>query len=455
MNQFLASKKQLKFSIIPRFRIKDLRFRNLLPVFIFLILISCIINPKSILAVNPNELSQKIEQVRKERESLLEEQKRLQQELETINKEALTLGTAVKSLDATRKKLATDINVTQSKINSTSLTISSLDGTIKEKEYQISTHRQAIADTLALLSERDKKPLVMSLLASVRLADIWGDSNHLEDLTKKLEEEINNLRETRIILSQEKIEKEQTVKAQANLKAQLDGQKSIVEENKKAKEKLLAQTKSEEVAYQSMLRDNLARQQEFEADLFKLESELKITLDPTLLPTARPGVLAWPLDKVYITQRFGKTAASGRLYASGSHNGIDLRATQGTAVKAMLSGVVEGTGNTDEQRGCGSYGGWILVRHNNGLSSIYGHLSARLVQKGQSVETGEVIGYSGGMPGVFGSGYSTGQHLHLGLFASQGVSVQQFVTSRNCKQIFVPIADVKAYLDPLAYLPSL
>ena len=127
----------------------------------------------------------------------------------------------------------------------------------------------------------------------------------------------------------------------------------------------------------------------------------------------------------------------------------------GTPVRAALSGTVTGTGNTDEQRGCYSYGRWILIKHDNGLSSIYGHLSASRVFAGQRVNTGDVIGLSGGAPGMFGSGFSTGQHLHLGLFASQGVSVRQFTASKNCKQVYVPIADSSAYLDPLAYLPSI
>jgi murein DD-endopeptidase MepM/ murein hydrolase activator NlpD len=203
-----------------------------------------------------------------------------------------------------------------------------------------------------------------------------------------------------------------------------------------------------------MLNENIARQKQFEADLFRLESELKIALDPSLIPPSRPGILAWPLDNVFITQRFGRTSASGRLYASGTHNGIDFRAAQGTPVKAMLSGIVEGQGNTDEQNGCGSYGRWILIKHSNGLSSVYAHLSSSIAKNGQEVKTGDIIGFSGGQPGVFGSGYSTGPHLHVGLFASQGVSIRQFTTSRGCTQMFVPIADVKAYLDPAVYLPA-
>ncbi len=412
--------------------------------------------PQRAFAQNPDSIREEIEKVERERAALLEEQKRLKAELEAVNREAQTIGAAVKSLDATRKKIAADIAVTQSRIDSSNLTIRSLESTMTDKERQIEAHKKAIASALLSISQYNSRPLMLDLLATAGgFSDVWRDRSELEGLSIKLEEEIEVLRETRKALDIQKAEKEKAKQEQLSLQKQLSGQKSVVEENKKATEKLLAETKSVEAEYQKLLAENMARQKQFEEDLFRLESELRIAIDPSLLPGERHGVIAWPLDNVYITQRFGVTSASGRLYASGSHNGVDFRAAQGTPVKAVLSGVIKGTGNTDEQKGCGSYGRWILIEHPNGISSVYGHLSASLVKTGQSIKTGEVIGYSGGQPGVNGSGYSTGPHLHLGLFASQGVQVRQFVESRGCKQVHVPIADVKAYLDPLAYLPAI
>ncbi|MEX0919396.1 MAG: peptidoglycan DD-metalloendopeptidase family protein [Parcubacteria group bacterium] len=432
-----------------------MRLRNFLTVFFVSFFVLVLVVPQSGSGASPAELQREIEKINREREALVAEQRKLEEELRVVNMEAQTLGTAVKSLDATRRKLQADINITQSRISSTDLSISSLENSMTEKESQIITHRKAIATTLQALSEHGSRSLAFDLLASASLSDIWRDRGELQGLTVSLEEEINNLRETRSVLMREKEEKERVREEQARLQAELGGQKSVVEENQKAKATLLAETKNVEAEYQKMLAQNIARQKEFEEELFRIESELKIILDPTLIPSPRAGLLSWPLDNVFITQRFGRTSASGRLYASGTHNGIDFRAPQGTPIKAMLSGTVEGVGNTDEQKGCYSYGRWVLIKHSNGLSSIYAHMSAGVVKAGQMVSTGQVIGYSGGQPRVFGSGYSTGPHLHVGLFASQGVSIQQFTKSINCKQVFVPIADVKAYLDPLAYLPAL
>lgn len=410
-------------------------------------------------AANPAELQKQIEQVKTERENLIEEQKKLQAELEAINKESQSLGSVVKSLDATKKKLAADISVTQSKIKSTNLTIQSLENIMSDKERQIITHRKAIADTLLSLSEYDSRPLLFNLLASAQLSEIWRDRSELEGLNTRLEEEINTLRETKKILNQEKEQKEKTKEEQVSLQGQLSGQKSVVEENQKAKEKLLAETKSTEAAYQKLLAENIARQKQFEEDLLRLETELKITLDPSLIPDARHSILSWPLDKIYITDPFGQRPDR-------FHNGVDFRASMGTPVKAVLSGIIEGAGNTDEMNAqykkegkpaCVSYGRWILIKHGNGLSTVYAHLSASIVKVGQNVKTGQIIGYSGGAYGADGSGYSFGPHLHLGLFASQGVEIRQLTNSKGgCQKIYMPIAlGIDAYLDPLAYLPAL
>lgn len=435
-----------------RFRICDLGFRNFA---LAIILASYILNPTSAYGANPAEISQNLETIRREREQLVAEQQKLQAELDKVMKEGQTLGTAVKTLDATKKKLANDIKITQSKISATDLSIKSLENTIGDKENKIITHENAIKTALRSISSYDTKPLWVDLLASANFADAWRDRTQLEGFSVDLSDEVEDLRDTRDQLSKEKKKKEEAKKQIVSLQGELKGQKVVVEESQKAKERLLLETKNREAEYQRMIAENKAKEEQFEKDIFELESQLKIALDPSLIPTPRHSVLSWPLDIVFITQRFGKTSGASRLYASGSHNGVDFRAAQGTAVKAMLGGVVQGTGNTDEQRGCYSYGRWILIRHNNGLTSIYAHLSASLVAVGQEIQTGELIGYSGGTPRTYGAGYSTGPHLHVGLFASQGVSVRQFTQSIGCKQVVVPIVDIKAYLDPLAYLPSL
>ncbi len=175
---------------------------------------------------------------------------------------------------------------------------------------------------------------------------------------------------------------------------------------------------------------------------------MNIAIDKSKIAAAGNSVLVWPLDHFTITQLFGKTIDAQRLYSNGTHNGIDFGISVGTPLKASLSGTVQATGNTDLQSGCYSYGKWVLIKHGNGLSTLYGHMSLIKVVQGQTVTAGEVIGYSGQ------TGYATGPHLHFTLYASQGVEVRQYTSSMGCKQMYIPIADPKAYLDPMQYLPQ-
>jgi murein DD-endopeptidase MepM/ murein hydrolase activator NlpD len=58
----------------------------------------------------------------------------------------------------------------------------------------------------------------------------------------------------------------------------------------------------------------------------------------------------------------------------------------------------------------GNYGNYIIMSHADGFQTLYGHLTSYSVVKGQQVAQGAVIGLSGN------TGYSTGPHLHFGLY---------------------------------------
>ena len=111
--------------------------------------------------------------------------------------------------------------------------------------------------------------------------------------------------------------------------------------------------------------------------------------------------------------------------------------------------MVAGTGNTGVLRSCVSYGKWIMLRHPNGLSTLYAHLSLIDVVPGQQVRAGQTIAYSGN------TGYTTGPHLHFGVYATQGIEIKPLTNSVNCRNIIIPVADFKAYLNPLSYLPKI
>lgn len=370
-------------------------------------------------------------------------------EVDRVGKEAKTLQTTLKSLDLTQKKVNTDLTLTERKISKTSLTIEDLGTTIKTAGQQIESNTEVIKNLINQIYQTESQTPVETFLQYKTFTELWDKLESTRQVQKQIKFKTDELSDLKIDLSDKKVQTEAERKRLELLQDNLEDKKKIVEYNKQEKAKVLAQTKNTESAYKTLLKEKEAQKAAFEKELFDYESALRLEVDPSRLPDSRPGILSWPLDKIIVTQRFGKTSASKRLYVSGSHNGADFGAPVGTPVKSVLEGVVVGTGNTDAFRGCYSFGKWVMVKHPNGLSTIYGHLSLIKAVEGNSVTTGEVIGYSGN------TGYSTGPHLHLGVYATQGVRIEKYANSRGCKDARMPLADIKAYLDPFEYLPSL
>lgn len=86
------------------------------------------------------------------------------------------------------------------------------------------------------------------------------------------------------------------------------------------------------------------------------------------------------------------------------HNGLDLKVQIGDTIRAAFDGKVRIVKDQGRRRG---YGKYIVIRHDNGLETVYGHLSKQLVDENQLVKAGEIIALGGN------TGRSTGSHLHF------------------------------------------
>ena len=119
----------------------------------------------------------------------------------------------------------------------------------------------------------------------------------------------------------------------------------------------------------------------------ELPEEYKIDLRHFCMPT----------PSTRITSNYGYRASFGR-----QHKGLDIKVYIGDTIRAAFSGKVRIVNY--ERRG---YGKYLVIRHPNGLETIYGHLSKHLVKENQIVHAGEPIGLGGN------TGRSTGSHLHF------------------------------------------
>ncbi len=109
-----------------------------------------------------------------------------------------------------------------------------------------------------------------------------------------------------------------------------------------------------------------------------------------------------PLEFTRVSSSFNPGRYHPVLHRVRAHKGVDLAARSGTRIKATGGGVIAFRGRK------GGYGNVIQIKHNNNITTIYGHLSkfAKGVVKGSNVEQGDIIGYVGM------TGLATGPHLH-------------------------------------------
>jgi murein DD-endopeptidase MepM/ murein hydrolase activator NlpD len=133
-----------------------------------------------------------------------------------------------------------------------------------------------------------------------------------------------------------------------------------------------------------------------------------IAEDPVLAATGR---LLWPIPHATITQGFGPTPYVFEASYAGFahfHTGIDLAVPLGTPVFAAADGVVMLARPMADSGGqLVGYGNYVIIQHDAGLKTLYGHLLAIGVKEGDVVHRGQLIGLVGS------TGNSTGPHTHF------------------------------------------
>jgi len=389
-----------------------------------------------------NEKNQEMEKIKKE----IEEYK---DKLNTTSKESNDLKGQIKILESSLSKIKAEVKFSQNRIEAAKLSLQQLSINIRQTENNILKNQTEISETLRLINEADLNSLLEILLANNNLSDFFNNLNNIEKVEENMSINLNGLKELKGVLEKEKggvsVEK---INLETRKEEMLD-REEIQKEIQNQKFGLLKQTQSKEQIYKKLLDNRIKKQRDLENEISKIEQQIKVVIDPNSLPKSARGVLAWPLSQNLITQYFGNTSfatQNPQVYGGMGHNGIDLRANVGTEIMASADGVVVGIGNTDAACRGVSYGKWILIEHNNNLSTLYTHLSLIKVKEGDIINEGQTVGYTGN------TGYTTGPHLHFAVFAAKAVKVS-VMQSKVCGTIMrLPIAPYNGYLNPLSYL---
>ncbi len=303
------------------------------------------------------------------------------------------------------------VDLITQELEKSKLEIDSLNIDISKKQETIDKEKKMISKIIQSLHADDQKNFMEIMLTNTNFSDFYNQAKYLQDVYIDLGRSVRQVRIVREDLDQRKTEAEAKKKEYDSLLTELDNKKNDLNDELDNKQTLLSETKNSELRFQTLL-DSLRQQYKItETEVQSYESQVRKKLDDQQRfkdVSTGGGDIDWPTPARYITARFHDPDYPFRNVFQ--HSGIDIRMPQGSPVYAASSGYI-GRAKHCTLASCYSY---ILLIQNDSLSTLYGHLSRLVAEQDQYVTKGDLIGYSGGTPGMVGSGpFVTGAHLHF------------------------------------------
>lgn len=365
-------------------------------------------------ATNSAEIDQLNEQVAEKKAKA----KELEKSIESVNQqirqkrlEAVSLKNQVGILENRAAQVNLDMQLTQNRLDATDLEIESLKLAIGSKEEVIGRQKNIVAGLVRAIHYNDQKKYIEIASGYKNFSEFYNQVQYVRSIEESLGNSVRGLRLAKSELVGQKEQVEVKRRSYAMLQEELVAQRDELKEQSFLKEDLLSKTQKSEEAFQALVSQLKSQHKAIEGDIAGIEQDIRRKLannERFQNQTDDTSSLSWPTPSRYITARFRDPSYPYRHIFE--HNAIDIRAAQGTALRAAASGYVA------RARKCTSAScyAYIMIVHNGGISTVYGHVNRLNVSEDQFVTRGDIIGYSGGTPGTIGAGpFVTGPHLHF------------------------------------------
>lgn len=371
--------------------------------------------PKAALAVSSSELSERLSNVRSELEQIranLEKaenaKKAAEGDIAALDKNIDAAEEDLSTAEAAHQEAARELAALEDELDEVTIDLAQKHYELAETEFDLQEHQEIYNNRVV---DVYKSGGSVGYLAVVLDSSSFGEMVGRVDLLSAIVGQDNDILAGIKILKTRVQEQRTALEAErARVAALEEDQAAVTEELRLAEEECQAALDELEAARAAKAQVLAAAQKELTAwnaqeDALLAESERvtellrKAKAAEAQVAQAGKGVLAWPVLGE-VTSGFGY-----RIHpifkVRKLHTGIDIDADTGDSIKAAATGTVVSAGWK------GGYGKCIIISHDDGLATLYGHASQILVSVGEKVERGEVIGKVGS------TGYSTGPHLHF------------------------------------------
>ena len=416
---------------------------RILIIYITLIVTAGLSAPILVEAGEIYDLEIQIGEREKEIQDLQEKAQEYKGVINQSQEEAKTLSNAVVNFNNQIDEVENSITIKQTEISALTLNIRRVGLEIQAKEESIKRTKQYISALLREVYAGDDRGIVELILKYDNFSEFFNQVEYRNLLQEDLKIRLEEIVGLKLKLEADKKDLDAKKEELTELKRGLEDKNAILSYQKEQKQGLLRDTRNTEWRYKNLLKETEDREFNIRQEIFELEEQLRRTLDPSSIPRAAPGVLAWPTEGL-LTQEYGclETKFARGAYpacnggAGGFHNAIDIASGLGTPIVAARNGTVRAINNSPF-----AYGKWVAIEHDNGLVTVYTHLSLRSVTAGQNIKRGELVGYMGK------TGFTTGPHIHFMVY------VPNTFSTKPSKYTYGGILPIGLPLNPLDYLP--
>lgn len=330
-------------------------------------------------------------------------QAELEKQIEAIQSDKSKALEEKALLDRQNDKLRSEISLLQQQSDETQTRITEL--TKKEQEQYELFCRQVREE-----EERGTVSYWSVLFKASSFTDLLARMDFVNEVMDYDRQVISDLQTTRRQLTEDKAALEQQ-------KSELESSQTKLQQQVDAASTLIREYEETEAGHQAMLDEAAEDEARIQALIRQQQSSGSSGGSGSSGSNSGVDGYIWPTNNTrVVTSPYGERWCPFHGYES--HNGADIDAARGSAVLAAKSGRVIQAGWN------GGYGISVMIAHDDGITTLYGHMDGCSVSVGQTVSQGETIGICGN------TGNSSGAHIHYTMYKNGGT------------------------IDPLPYLPG-
>ncbi len=386
--------------------IKNLRHKLVAGLSIFTVLTNT-------MAFAASTTEKELEQDKNDKKQVTNKLNQTKQELEKVNKEKKETQKEVNSLSSQIESYESEIEKLDAQIEKSNKEIKETTEELDELQNKIVEKKKLLDERLVTMYQNGNTSILEFILSSESISDLFSKYYAAEQIAacdQKLIEQVEKEKK-----EQEELKKELDEKLDTMQETKESRDKKVTELNraKGKKEKEVSELNSEAKDLTHDIKEYQNQAKQLDAAIKKKEKELQSKYEDAKNEYIEENGTS---SVNFIKPIVGYNITTGLYYSDGRYHGaVDYSGSgiYGKPVRAVADGIVITAVSLTR-----SYGRHVMIKHYNGLYTLYAHGSALNVKEGQKVKQGQTIMYVGS------SGNSTGPHLHFEVRTGPGYSTR-------------------------------